>query len=217
MARASLGATVAAVALVAGCAGVPPPDWALDAHAAVDAATRAHLNGEPRIEAQEFARARRALARTGRLDLVARAELLRCAARVASLEFEPCTGFDALRADAAAADLAYADYLQGDVVAADIERLPAHHRAVALAREADATVLARIDEPLARLIAAGVLMRSGRARPEIVAQAVDTASAQGWRRPLLAWLNVQLRLAEQGGAIDEVERLKRRIELAGWR
>jgi hypothetical protein len=43
--------------------------------------------------------------------------------------------------------------------------------------------------------------------------AVDTASSQGWRRPLLAWLNVQLLLAERAGAVAEAERLRRRIAL----
>jgi hypothetical protein len=42
---------------------------------------------------------------------------------------------------------------------------------------------------------------------------VDNASAQGWRRPLLAWLKVQQARAQAGGAMDEVARLQRRIEL----
>ena len=47
----------------------------------------------------------------------------------------------------------------------------------------------------------------------MIAVAVDPAASQGWRRPLLAWLGVQLRLAEQAGAIDETQRLRRRIAL----
>ena len=35
------------------------------------------------------------------LDLLARAELMRCAAHAASLQVEPCAGFEAVRADAA--------------------------------------------------------------------------------------------------------------------
>jgi hypothetical protein len=217
MARLRRAAVVVSALSVAACAGTPTPDWALDAHASVDAAIRAHLNGESRVEVQEFARARSALARTGRLDLVARAELARCAARVASLEFEPCAGFDALRADAAGAERAYADYLRGEIAATDVERLPPRQRAIATAREDPAKALAAIDEPLARLVAAGVLMRTGRARPEIVSLAVDTASSQGWRRALLAWLNVQLRLAQQGGAPEDVARVQRRIDLVGGR
>jgi hypothetical protein len=58
-----------------------------------------------------------------------------------------------------------------------------------------------------------VLFRAGRASPAVVRQAVDTASAQGWRRPLLAWLGVQAQLAEKGGDAEEAARLRRRIAL----
>jgi hypothetical protein len=42
---------------------------------------------------------------------------------------------------------------------------------------------------------------------------VDTASSQGWSRPLLAWLQVQARHAESAGDAVEARRVRRRIEL----
>jgi hypothetical protein len=60
-------------------------------------------------------------------------------------------------------------------------------------------------------VAAAVLLRAARADTAVIALAVDTASAQGWRRPLLAWLKVQLTLAEKAGAAVEADRLRRRI------
>jgi hypothetical protein len=209
-------ALVAAIVLLAACASAPmPPDWQLNARQAVDAAVVAYLEGNARAEAAESARARGEIARTGRADLLARAELMRCAARVASLVFEPCEGFESLRADAAAAELAYADYLAGRIAPPQIALLPEPHRAVAAAANdaAAAAALRAIDDPLSRLIAAGVLFRTSRASPEVLQIAVDTASSQGWRRPLLAWLNVQLLLAERAGAVAEAERLRRRIAL----
>jgi hypothetical protein len=208
-------ALVAAIVLLAACASAPmPPDWQLNARQAVDAAVVAYLEGNARAEAAESARARGEIARTGRADLLARAELMRCAARVASLVFEPCEGFESLRADAAAAELAYADYLAGRISPQQIALLPEPHRALAAANDsAAAAALRAIDDPLSRLIAAGVLFRTSRASPEVLQIAVDTASSQGWRRPLLAWLNVQLLLAERAGAVAEAERLRRRIAL----
>jgi hypothetical protein len=44
--------------------------------------------------------------------------------------------------------------------------------------------------------------------------ATETASAQGWRRPLLAWLGVQAARAEQAGAAEEAQRIRRRMALA---
>ena len=70
-----------------------------------------------------------------------------------------------------------------------------------------------IADPLSRLVASGVLLRAGRATPQLLADAVETASAQGWRRPLLAWLGVQAMRAEQAGDSAEAQRIKRRIDL----
>jgi len=68
-------------------------------------------------------------------------------------------------------------------------------------------------DPLSQLVAAGVLLQTGKATDAVSEAAVNTASAQGWRRPLLTWLGLQLRQAGQGGRADEVARLQRRIAL----
>jgi hypothetical protein len=78
---------------------------------------------------------------------------------------------------------------------------------------AGAAVVA-IKDPLSRLVAAGAVFRANRATPQAIAAAVDTASEQGWRRPLLAWLNVQALRAEKAGDAAEASRLRRRIALA---
>jgi hypothetical protein len=124
--------------------------------------------------------------------------------------FEPCAGFEALVADAQPAEKAYARYLTGQATAEDAALLPAPHKALVAAQTAD---LKGIADPLSRLIAAGVLLRRSAATPEVVAVAVDTASQRGWRRPLLAWLGVQLRQAQAAGATDEAARIQRRIDL----
>ena len=200
-------------ALLAACSNKPPvPEWQLASHAAAERSLDAYLVGNAHVERQEFALARSALARTGRPELLARLELRRCAAQVASLVFEPCSGFEPLRRDAGAAERAYADYLAGSLAPRDAGLLPPAQRAAAAAG-ADASALRGIDDPLSRLVAAGVLLRTGRATPEVLALASDTASAQGWRRPLLAWLEVQARRAEHAGATEEAGRLRRRIVL----
>lgn len=196
---------VVTVALGACASAPPPPDWQAAAKSASERAVAAYLTGEARVEAAELVRARSEVGRTARADLLARVELAQCAARVASLVFEPCAAFLPLQPDAPAPERAYAAYLAGKADAKERALLPEAHRSGAPAAIAD---------PLARLIAAGVQFESGRADPALIALAVDTASAQGWRRPLLAWLGVQLRLAEQAGAVDEVARLRRRIALA---
>ena len=222
----SVALSAAALLLLAACASAPPtPDWQLSAHSALDQSVAAYLRGDSRAAQQDFDRARAEIARTGQVDLLARAELLRCAARVASLVFTPCEGFERLRPDTAAPEQAYAHYLGGTLLPDQVGLLPPAQRVVAAlvgasanqAGGADgantAAALQQIANPVSRLVAAGVLMQAGRASPAVIALAVDTASAQGWRRPLLAWLGVQVQRAELAGDHDSVERLRRRM---GW-
>ena len=203
---------MATTVLLGACASGPrPPDWQIEAKGSMERSVAAYLQGNPRVASAELARARSQLSRTGRADLLATAELLHCAARVASLVFEPCAGFEPLRFDATQAQHAYVDYLRGQVTAENIPLLPEAQRGPA---RGDADVLNSIADPLAQLLAAAVLLQTGRASPAVITQAIDTASRQGWRRPLLAWLGVQAQRAEQGGDADAAARLRRRIAIA---
>lgn len=208
--------SLALCVLLAACGSSPPaPDWKANAQSALERGTAAWLEGRSAIAEREFGVARSEVARTGRPDLLARAELVRCAAQVASLQFEPCSAFESLRGDAAPAEQAYAAYLAGRAGAADIALLPEHHRAVARAAGGDAALAAlqSIADPVARQVAAGVLLQRQRADPGVIAAAIDNASAQGWRRPLLAWLKLQERRAQAAGDATALQSIQRRIAL----
>ena len=226
LARLTLLALLTRLALPAlltltGCAGTPPPDWQMNAHGALERAVAAHLAGVDRVATLEFKRARSALAATGRPDLVARGELLRCAADVAGLQFGPCAGFEPLRQDAHAAELAYADHVfaaqrQAPISAERQALLPPAQRVLAAPPDGSAADLARlqsVNDPLSRLVGAALWLRDGRASPAVMALAVDTASAQGWRRPLLAWLQAASLQAQASGNAADAARLERRMQL----
>ncbi|HEY6513304.1 MAG TPA: hypothetical protein VI032_15070 [Burkholderiaceae bacterium] len=213
----SLLAACSMAVLLHACGNKPPvPDWKLNAQAALERATNAYLEGRTSIAEREFSIARAEITRTGRPDLMARAELTRCAAQTASLAFEPCAAFDALRADAPPAEIAYAAYLAGRSSAADAALLPAHHRAVATPGTSESSALAALQsmpDALSRQIGAAVLLETGRANPAVIALAIDNASAQGWRRPLLAWLTLQAQRAQTAGDTAAADAVRRRIAL----
>ncbi|MEA3194633.1 MAG: hypothetical protein QOD26_2966 [Betaproteobacteria bacterium] len=181
--------SLALILALAGCGSTPPQQWQTDSAQAMASFQRAYLAGDSARAEAEFRAARADLASTGRADLVARAELVRCAARSASLEFDDCPGFEALRDGAGEAEQRYADYLAGK----------GRH--------------STSDDPLSRLVAASVRFRTGGIDPAEIARAVETASAQGWRRPLLAWLGVQLKRAEAAGDGETAARIRRRMAL----
>ena len=202
-------------AFLTACASGPKPaDWRLNAKGAMERAVAAYLEGNNRVEAAELAKARLEISSTGRVDLMARAELLACASRVASLVFEPCAGFEKLRQDAPLSERAYADYLAGKLAPKDINLLPKDQQISAQAQSINArAAIDNIADPLAKLVATGTAFQAGQASPALVQAAVDAASSQGWRRPLLAWLGVQLKLAETSGNALEVARVQRRMAL----
>ena len=148
-----------------------------------------YLVGDTALAESDFADVKANLKRTGRADLLARAELVRCAVRTASLEFDGCPAFEALRQDAGPEEIAYGDYLLGKG-----------------AGKAS-------DDPLSRLVAAGVALRKTAITPAEIQAAVDLSSAQGWARPLLAWLGVQAKRAEDAGDRETAARLRRRMDL----
>ena len=191
---------------LAGCATkVQPPAWKPDAQSALEGFTDAYLAGDTPAARTEFSRARTASTGTGDAVAVAQVELVRCAAQTASLEIDDCPGFTALSSDATPAQRAYAAYLAGRWQGLDRALLPEQHRGTALAAIAD---------PLSRLVAAGAALRAGQLTPEGIVTATDTASTQGWRRPLLAWLGVAIQRAQALGDTQEVARLQRRVALA---
>lgn len=212
-----LVAAVAAALLLAACASTPPePAWQARASGAAERALAAQLEGRTRVQALEWAKARAELARTGRADWLARLELLRCAADAAALAPPACAAFEPLRGDAAAPERAYAEYLAGQPLSgADQVHLPAAQQALAALPPGAVpdAALAAIEDPLSRLVGAAVLLRTGRATPGVITQAVDTASAQGWALPLRAWLGVQLQRARAAGDADATATVQRRIAL----
>jgi len=234
----ALATTITALLLSACASAPPPPEWQASAFAALKSYTAAYLEGNSRVADFEFARARSEIARTGRLDLIAKIELTRCATQVASLVLEPCTGYLELAADALPPEQAYADFLAGRWTGLKPELLPVHYRPLVAAAQAKAaqhalttsskaTVaasepgasgtlsnnLGQIQDPLARLVAAGSLLKKEQLMPVDIGLAVDTASSQGWRRPLLAWLGVQHQRAQAAGDTATTTSLQRRMDL----
>ena len=207
---------ILAAACLAACGNAPvQPDWLVNSYGALGDFAKAYLAGNSKIADIELARARREIGSTGRPDLLARADLVHCAVRVASLELDDCAATATAGAEVAAPERAYADYLSARWQSLDAARmalLPEQHRSILASRDDGArrATLAAMPDPLARLIAAGALFQQGLLSPAGVEIAVTTASDQGWRRPLLA----QLKLADAAGDAVDKARIQRRIDVA---
>lgn len=220
--------TALALLLSACTSTPPPPEWQSQAFAALNSYTAADLSGNTRVADVEFERAKAEVARTGRPDLMARIELVRCATQVASLVLTPCEAYRTLAVDAAPTEQAYASFLSGRWTTLEPVLLPQQYRLLVTQtqtqtkQDADSAPetttpshgkLNQIQDPLARLVAAGALIQIKPLTNADIDLAVETASNQGWRRPLLAWLGVQLKRNQTAGNADAAAGVQRRIDL----
>jgi hypothetical protein len=219
------------IAGLAGCASSPsPPGFLSAAQTAMARGSQAYLEGDARRSTIEYQRAVQLLSQTGRADLIAKAVLTECAAKVAGLDFEPCAGFNRLDQDALPSDRAYASLLNGELQAKDVARLPENHRRLGLAitqlqslksaAQADEAVLAAIlaeglaaaesqQGPFSQLLALALLRRYGWPDGLLWSSALNKAERQGWRRPLIAWIEVGVQEKSRSGDVITRERLLR--------
>ena len=176
--------------------GTPLPDWQIDAQTAMQRYTRYYLEGQVQRADASFAQARKAVAATGNIDAIAHLELVRCGLHTAALDFTPCTGYKQLAPLASdPGDAAYARFISGDWQGLNRALLPPQYAAFAAAAAPSPVetqrLIGAISDPISRLIATGLNSRRGKINDATLQAAIDTASAQGWRRPLLTYLKLQ--------------------------
>ncbi|HEX7970706.1 MAG TPA: hypothetical protein VF501_00555 [Thiobacillus sp.] len=198
-----------------GSGGPPPPDWKRDAADLIERYQKYALRGENTLAERYFRQAVAATGGAGRVAETARLWLVHCATRRAMLIDDACTEYAALAGPSPdAADQAYYRFLTLRWDGLDTALLPGQHRDLVRApADSRRAVLGRIDDPLARLLDASLLLMRREADAASLALAVETASSQGWRQPLLTYLKLQQQQAIDQGNAAEQERLARRIQL----
>jgi predicted small lipoprotein YifL len=207
---------VTLIALTAcGSGGPPPPDWKTDAADLIERYKKHALLGENTLAERYFQQALLATGGAGRVADTARLWLVRCATRRAMLIDDACTEYaDLARIESNAADQAYYQFLTLNWEASDVSLLPKHHRdLVTAAPGSRPALLARVEDPLARLIGASLLVMRQEADAATLTIAAETASSQGWRQPLLTYLKLQEKQAATRGNSADQLRLARRIQM----
>lgn len=195
-----------------GSGGPPPPDWKTDSADLIERYKKHALLGENTLAERYFQQAVAATGGAGRVTETARLWLVRCATRRAMLIDDACTEYAELaKIDPNPADHAYYQFLILQWDHTDIARLPKQHQDLVRAQPASRPeVLAKVDDPLSRLLEASLLVMRQEATPSTLVLASDTASAQGWRQPLLIYLKLQQKQAVHP---NDAARLERRIQL----
>jgi hypothetical protein len=203
--------------LLQACGGGPKvPDWKKDSVNLIEKYKKAELKGEVRRAERYFEQALGAAGSAAKLGDTARLHLIRCATRQASLDFEPCTGYlDHAKFGVNPEDEAYYRFLTNQWDKLDGSKLPAQYRDIH--KNTDPAkllaVLQAISDPLSRLIAASLVITRRQADDATLNLAAETASEQGWRKPLLVYLKLLESRATLKDDKNWREQIRARIKL----
>lgn len=205
------------VTLLAGCGsgGLPPPDWKTNAAGLVERYKKHALLGENALAERYFQQAVTATSGAGQLSETAKLWLVRCATRRAMLIDDACTEYAELAATTPnPEDQAYYQFITLRWDNLDVAKLPDQHQALVRAPAAKRQeALSRIEDPLARLLDASLLVMRQEADAATLALATETASERGWRQPLLTYLKLRHKQATARGDTTELAQLTQRIKL----
>jgi len=195
------------------------PVWQNNASAYLEDYKVNFLTGKEDISEPHFVKARRELASGNDLNLLATTYLTKYALHAASLESFETSDFARLyRLEPNPANMAYCHFLKGNFSAVDSKVFPSRYAGVlkaALSKSIKSAVseISAIDDPLSRLVACGVWVRYLPYDENILQIAIQTAAANGWRRPLWAYLEKLQTYYTTKGEAGRAEAIKLRLEL----
>jgi len=206
----------ACLILLGGCGGkTPPPDWKVDSADLIERYQKHELRGENLLADRYFQQAVNAAGSAGQVAETARLWLVRCAVRRASLDDDDCSEYVELaKLETTDEDRAYYQFITLDWSGVDASRLPKHY-AVLVAGAADKrhAQVEGINAPLSRLLAASLIVKRGEADDALLSLATETASAEGWKRPLLVYLKLAEKRASERQDADALAAIQARIRL----
>ncbi len=206
--------------LVASCSSGPPiPDWNLKSYNRLEDFKKNYLEGNKAIADIHFKRALAEIRKSGDLDLLAKAYLIRMALEVAVLKQAGDEEF--LKVEAVQSDPVnknFHAFLTGKQDHVRDPLLPDQYRGIQRylsqgKKDIPSNELARIEDPASRLIAVGVCVGQGRFDEKSLNIAIETASRNGWKKPLLAYLERLRIYYEDRNQTDKARAIRERIQL----
>jgi len=206
----------ACLLLLAGCGGKTlPPDWKVDSADLIERYQKHELRGENILADRYFQQAVHAAGSAGQVAETARLWLVRCAVRRASLDDDDCSEYVELaKLETTDEDRAYYQFITLDWSRVDASRLPKHYAAlVAGAADKRHAQVEGINAPLSRLLAASLVVKRGEADDALLSLATETASAEGWKRPLLVYLKLAEKRASERQDEAALAAIQARIRL----
>lgn len=207
------------VVVVAGCASKHIPEWKSASFRYMEAFKTHALSGDEQTAEMYFSRAVAEIKKSGDLEVLARAHLLKYALRAAMLDPPGDNTYMVIRdMKDSREDAAYFAFLTEGPEKADASILPTQYRPLIAAFQRGAqgevnAALTNIEDPLSRLIATGIAVTHGYFNEDTLMLASDTASREGWKKALLVYLAKLESLYRETGDEERALLIEKRIAL----
>jgi len=195
------------------------PEWRTASFNHLEQYKKYFLSGREELAAIHFQKAIDEIKSSGNLSLLATAYLTRSALRTAVLEAPQIKEY--LEVVEAGPDDDHKDYyllLEGKFAQIQKTNLPTAYQDLAAVLEGGneeriSGAIFEIQDDLSRLIAIGLVVRYRMENEAILTGAVDLASANGWRKPLLIYMARLESSYQKRNEKDEAEKIRLKMEL----
>jgi len=202
-----------------GCTSRTIPQWQTASFNHLETFKQYYLAGDDKNAERYFSKAITEIKKSGRMDILAKGYLTKYAVRAATLETISGTEFleiNSVRPNRI--NMNFFTFLTGNFDTVDNDILPPRYKHFILTFQ-DGTLddlnhdIAKIKDPLSRLIAAGLTIKHGRYNEGTLKIALLAASAEGWKKALVAYLKHLQTLYENTGYTEKAERIQKQLNL----
>lgn len=195
------------------------PSWTVAGYNYLEGFKRSYLAGNENHAEVYFRRAIEEIKRSGDLEALARAYLIRMALQRAVLVKVETGEF--LKLDELSPNewnKSYFHFLLCEMDKVKPAFLPEQYGTLfeALLKDDVASVVQKvssIDNPLSRLVACGIAIGRGVVSEELLRIAIDTSSHMGWKRALVSYMKLMVDFCEERGKRAQADNLRARLRV----
>ncbi|MBN2515805.1 MAG: hypothetical protein JXC33_07200 [Deltaproteobacteria bacterium] len=202
-----------------GCASKAVPQWQTASFNHMETFKQHYLAGDEQNAERYFSKAIADIKKSGRIDILAKGYLTKYAIQAATLEAISGTEFleiNNVRPDRI--NMNFYTFLTGTFDTVDNEILPPRYKQFIVTFQ-DGTInelnrdIAHIKDPLSRLIAVGLTIKHRRYNEATLKIALNTASVEGWKKALVAYLKQIQSLYENTGHKQKAEQIQKQLNI----
>jgi hypothetical protein len=198
--------------LIFSCSSQPAPAWQSDSFVSMNNMIRSYLEGNDRFAQNYYEKFILNLEKTTDPDEIVKGHLIKCSLDFSLMNYRTCSEAEPfipiLKNEE---NLIFYNFISGKS-----SKTPEKYEKVAkysspCELSSINKEIKKFDEPLSKLIASSFAVKSGCYDDITLKNAIDTASAEGWKKASIRYLEFAADHFEKNGKNDKAENLRKRI------